>query len=112
MAIKDKFEDLKKKVLDKETQKRVKAEVEKGIGKAKEAIAKVEKELKDPENRARLENHLRDAKTKVKKLQVEFKAQKAKAVAYTKQNPEKALAAAAAAGALAGVLLAALRRKK
>jgi ElaB/YqjD/DUF883 family membrane-anchored ribosome-binding protein len=112
MGVKDRFEELKKKVLDKDTQKRVKAEIDKGLKKAKEAIDKVEKELKDPENQARVENSVRDAKAKLNKLKLEFKVNKARAVTFTKAHPEKALAAAAAAGALAGVILAALKRKR
>jgi ElaB/YqjD/DUF883 family membrane-anchored ribosome-binding protein len=112
MGVKERLSELKRKVLDKRTQERVKAEIEKGLGKAKELIEKAEKELKDPENQARLENDLRDAKAKIEKVRLEFKVHKARAVTYTKAHPEKALAAAAAAGALAGVILAAMKRKR
>lgn len=112
MGLREKLEELKKKALDKDTQKKVKVEIDKRIREAKDVIQKVEKELKDPENQARVMNSLKDAKAKFRKLESEFKAQKNKAVAYAKENPEKALAAAAAAGALAGLIMGALKRKK
>jgi ElaB/YqjD/DUF883 family membrane-anchored ribosome-binding protein len=116
MKLRDKasaaWSELKQKLQDKENQRRVKEEIEKRLKQGKEAIDRIEKELRDPENQARLENTLRDAKAKVVKAKAEFNRKKSQAVAYTKDNPEKALVVAAAAGALAGALWVAFRRKK
>jgi ElaB/YqjD/DUF883 family membrane-anchored ribosome-binding protein len=116
MALKEKasavWSDLKQKVQDKENQRRVKAEIDKRLKQGHEAFERVKKEMKDPENRARIENKMRNAREKLRKAKAQFSKKKAQAVAYTKKNPEKALVVAAAAGALAGALLMAFRRKK
>lgn len=116
MKLRDKaskvWSEVKQKLQDKENQRRVKEEVERRLRQGREAIERIEKELKDPENRARLENKLREAQEKFKKTKAQFDKKKAQAMNYTKDNPEKALVVAAAAGALVGALWMVLKRKK
>jgi len=106
------WSEVKQKIQDKENQKRVKEEIEKRLKQGKEAIERLEKELNDPENQARLENRLRDAKADLAKAKAEFEKRKKEAVSFTQKSPEKALVVAAAAGALAGALWVAFRKKK
>ncbi len=116
MALKDKasaaWSDLKQKLQDKENQRRVKEEIERRLKQGREAFDRIEKELKDPENEARVENKIFDAREKLRKAKAQFNEKKARAVAYTKDNPEKALVIAAAAGALAGTLWTVFKSKK
>ncbi|HUO57856.1 MAG TPA: hypothetical protein VMV05_06730 [bacterium] len=116
MALKDKasakWSELKQKLQDKQNQKRVQEEVKRRLQQGREAIDRIEKELTDPANYEKAEAKLREAKAKLTKLKAEFKKRQAETVAYTKANPEKALVVAAAAGALAGAVWTALRRKK
>ncbi len=116
MALKEKasaqWNGLKQKLQDKENRRRVEAEIRKRLQQGREAIERMEKELRDPQNRAKVENQLRDLRQKLSKAKDEFNRKKSEAVAYTKENPEKALVVAAAAGALAGAVWSALRRKK
>lgn len=107
-----KLQELRAKLEDKETQRRIKDEIEKNLKLGREALLRLEKELSDPENRARAEEQVRRAKTKFLQLKKEFVKKQKQAVAYTKGNPEKALAVAAAAGALTGAIWSALRRKR
>ncbi len=106
------WNELKQKLQDKQNRQRVMEEIQKRLKQGREAIDRVEKELRDPENQARLENKLRDARLKVSRAKAEFNRKKTQAVSYARENPEKALVVAAAAGALAGAVWAALRRKK
>jgi len=106
------WSELKQKIQDKENQKRVKVEVEKRLRQWREAIERLEKELKDPENQARVANKLREVEAKVAKAKTEFLKRKKQAMAYTQKSPEKALVVAAAAGALAGALWVAISKKK
>jgi ElaB/YqjD/DUF883 family membrane-anchored ribosome-binding protein len=106
------WSEVKQKLQDKGNQKRVKEEIEKRLKQGIEAIDRVEKELRDPENQARAENKIRNAREKLKKAKAEFNKKKAETVAYVKANPEKALVVAAAAGAMAGALWSAFRKKK
>jgi hypothetical protein len=116
MAIKErasaKWTELKQKLQDKENQRRVKEEIAKRLTQGKEAIHRIERDLRDPETRARVENKLRDAKARAVRVKETFKKKEREAMAYTKESPEKALVVAAAAGALAGALWVAFRRKK
>ena len=116
MAIRErvsaKWSELKQKLQDKENQRRVKEEIAKRLTQGKEAIHRIERELRDPETQARLENKLRDAKVRAARMKEVFKKKEREAMSYTKKNPEKALMVAAAAGALAGALWVAFKRKK
>jgi ElaB/YqjD/DUF883 family membrane-anchored ribosome-binding protein len=116
MALKEraraKWNEWKHKLQDKENRRRVEEEIQKRLKQGKEAIDRIEKELRDPENRARAENKIRDARKKLAALKVEFNKKRNQTVVFTKENPEKALVVAAAAGALAGAVWVALRRKK
>lgn len=106
------WSELKQKIQDKENQKRVKEEIKRRLQQGREAIDRIEKELHDPENLARMENKVREAREKLKKAKAQFDKKKAQAMNYTKENPEKALVVAAAAGALVGALWTVLKRKK
>lgn len=55
---------------------------------------------------------IKKGKAKLTKWKGQFQDGEKKAVAFTKSNPRKALAVAAAAGIVAGTTLAMLRRKK
>jgi len=116
MALREKastaWSELKQKIQDKENQRRVIEEIEKRLQQGREAIDRLEKELRNPENQARVENKVRDAKVKLAKAKAEFEKRKKQAVAYTQKSPEKALVVAAAAGAFAGALWVAFRPKK
>ena len=78
----------------------------------KEMIRKLEKEIRDPKNREKLKAKLAQWKVKVARLKTEFKKKQRRSEAYVRENPGKAVALAAAAGALAGALLLSLRRRK
>ena len=106
------WSELKQKIQDKKNQQRVEEEIKKRLKQGIEAIDRIEKELKDPEIQARMENKFRDAREKLKKAKAEFMKKRAQTVAYTKDNPEKALVMAAAAGAMAGAMWSAFHRKK
>ena len=106
------WSELKQQIQDKENQKRVKDEIEKRLKQGRAAIERLEKELKDPKNQAKLENKLREAREALAKAKAEFTKRKKQAVSYTQKSPEKALVVAAAAGALAGALWVAFSKKK
>ncbi len=106
------WNELKQKLQDKKNQERVSEEIKKRLKQGIEAIDRVEKELKDPKTQARMENKFREAREKLRKAKAEFNKKRAQTVAYAKNNPEKALVVAAAAGALAGALWSAFRNKK
>jgi ElaB/YqjD/DUF883 family membrane-anchored ribosome-binding protein len=116
MALKEKaskaWNELKQKLQDKENQKRVRLEIERRLKQGKDAIDRLERDLRDPETQARMENKLRDLKGRVVKAKKSFVEKKKQAVAYSRKNPEKALLIAAAAGALAGALWVTVNRKK
>lgn len=116
MAIKDKasakWNELKQKLQNRENRKRVEDEIRKRLKQGREAIDRIEKELRKPENRQKVEAKIREAREKLTKLKAEFKKREAQTVAFTKENPEKALVVAAAAGALAGAVWSAFHRKK
>ncbi len=108
----EKWSELKQKLQDKQNRKRVEEEIKKRLKQAQEAFDRIEKDLKDPETWATVESQLRDASEKLKKAKAEFTKKKAEVAAYAKEHPEKALAAAAATGAVAGALWVAFRRKR
>ena len=116
MALQEKvstmWNEVKQKVQDKENQKRVREEIEKRLEQGKAAFARLEKDLRDPETQARIENKLRNMKGKVVRAKKAFVVRKKRAIAYSRKNPEKALLIAAAAGALAGALWVTVHRKK
>lgn len=116
MALKEKaskaWSELKQRIQDKENQKRVRLEIERRLKQGKDAISRVERDLRDPETQARIENKLRDLKARAGQAKKTFVAKKNQAVVYSRKNPEKALVIAAAAGALAGALWVAIHRKK
>ena len=107
-----KLQELREKLEDKETRRKIKDEIDKNLKLGRETLLRLEKELSDPENRAKAAEQLRLAKAKLQRFKQEFQKKQKKAVDYTRKNPEKALAVAAAAGALAGTLWSALRGKK
>jgi ElaB/YqjD/DUF883 family membrane-anchored ribosome-binding protein len=107
-----KWSELKQKLQDKQNRQRVEEEIRKRLKQAQEAFERIERDLKDPETQAKVENKLRDASEKLKKAKADFTKKKAEVVAYAKDHPEKALVAAAATGAVAGALWMAFRRKK
>jgi ppGpp synthetase/RelA/SpoT-type nucleotidyltranferase len=108
----EKWSELKQKLQDKKNRQRVEEEIRKRLKQAQEAFDRIEKDLKDPETQARMENKLREASAKLKKAKAEFTKKKAEVVSYAKEHPEKALVAAAATGAVAGALWMAFRGKK
>jgi ElaB/YqjD/DUF883 family membrane-anchored ribosome-binding protein len=107
-----KLRELREKALDKETQRKVKEEIQKRFTETKDLLKKLETELRKPENRQKAEEKIKLAKAKLAKLKAEFLKRQTQAKAYTENNPEKALAVAAAAGALVGAFWVAVRRKK
>jgi hypothetical protein len=107
-----KLRELKEKALDKETQRRLREEIKKKFGQAREQMEKLEAEIRKPENRQKVEAQIRLAKARLLKLKREFVKKQRQARVYTEKNPEKALAVAAAAGALVGAFWVAVRRKK
>ncbi|HJT25283.1 MAG TPA: hypothetical protein VJ873_11955 [bacterium] len=116
MALRDnasaKWNEWKQELQDKENRRRVEEEIRRRLKQGKEMIKRIEKELTSPKNRAKAEAAVKEARKKLGRLKAEFHLKKVQAAAYTKANPEKALVAAAAAGALAGALWSAFHRKK
>ena len=108
----EKWNEWKQKLQDRQNRKRVEAEIRKRLQQGREALSRLEKELTSPQNRQKVEAKIREAREKLAKMKAEFRKKEAQTVAYTKENPEKALVVAAAAGALAGALWVAFRRKK
>lgn len=107
-----KLKSLKERLDDKEFRQAVKEEVRKRLDEGLEMIDKIERELNSPENRKKAEEKIKEAKAKLAQLKEKFKEKRRQAVDYTQKNPQKALLVAAAAGALAGTVWAALRRRK
>ena len=99
------------KAADLSTQRRIKEEVTKRLKQGKEAILRVQKELTKPENRARAMGQVKRANAALAHLKKEAIRRERQAMAYAKKNPEKALVVAVAAGAAAGALLLALKRR-
>ena len=108
----EKWSELKQKLQDKQNRKRVEEEIKKRFQQAQEAFDRIEKDMKDPETRARFENKLRNASEKLKKAKADFTRKKAQVVSYAKEHPEKALVAAAATGVVAGALWMAFHKGK
>lgn len=116
MALKErlgrKMKDARERLMDPGERRRLKAEVTARLKKGKETLRALEKKYNTPENRAKVVAKWKEAKTRVARAKKEFLKKERQAVAYTQRNPEKALAVAAAAGALAGALYTVLHRKK
>ena len=116
MAIREKaleaWSELKQKIQDKKNQERVAEEIKKRLKQGVEAIDRVEKKLRDPKTQAKMQNKIREAREKLKKAKAEFNKKRAQTAAYAKNNPEKALVVAAAAGAMAVAIWSAFHRKK
>lgn len=107
-----KWSEWEQKLQDKQNRQRVEEEIRRRLKQGREALHRLEEELTSPENRRKVEAQIREVRKKLAKMKAEFKKREARAAAYTKKSPEKALVMAAAAGALAGALWAAFRRKK
>lgn len=107
-----KLGELKEKALDKETQRKVKAEIQKRFHQAKDQLKRLEVEFRKPENRMKAKEQVRLAKARLAALKRQFLKKERMARAYTQRNPEKALAVAAAAGALVGAVWVAVHRKR
>ena len=88
------------------------AEIKKRLKQGREAIDRIERELRSPENQQKAKAKLKEAIAKVEKLKSEFRKREKQAVAYARKSPEQALVVAAAAGALAGAIWVAFRRRK
>ena len=116
MALKEKvsakWSEWKQRLQDRENRRRVEEEIRNRLRQGQEAIRRIEKELTSPENRQKAEAKIREAREKLARMKVEFKKKQARTTAYARKNPEKALVIAAAAGALAGALWVAFRRRK
>jgi hypothetical protein len=115
MALKEKasagWDELKRKVMDRKSRRKLQEEVRRRLREGRETIRRVEREMKNPGNRAKIEAKIKAAEAEWVRLKKEFRKKQEQAVTYTQKKPEKALAAAAAAGALVGALWAAFRRK-
>lgn len=107
-----KLRELRERALDKETQRKVKEEIQKRFHQAKDQLQKLEVEFRKPENRMKAKEQIRLAKTRLSALKKQFLKKEKMARAYTQRNPEKALAVAAAAGALVGAVWVAVHRKR
>lgn len=112
MTLKDRLKAAGKRISDPAETRKLRRKVEKTLKKGKETLVRLEKKYNTPENRAKVAAKVKEAKAKLLKAKKEFKKRQKQAVAYTQKNPEKALAAALAAGAVAGALWTALHRKK
>jgi ElaB/YqjD/DUF883 family membrane-anchored ribosome-binding protein len=110
--MKDKLNDFKRKMQDKKNQARIKAQVEKALKEGKAKIEWLEKQMKDPENHAKVRAEIAKAKAQLNDMKAKYKEKEKKAVEYTKANPKKALAVAAAAGILAGTLMGAFKKRR
>lgn len=107
-----KLRELREKALDKETQRKVREEIQKRFHQAKDQLKKLEVEFRKPENRMKAKEQVRLAKARLAMLKKQFLRKERMARAYTQRNPEKALAVAAAAGALVGAVWVGIRRHK
>ena len=96
---------------DAKTRQRIKDEMLKRLKQGKQAIARLQREINNPKNRAKAIAELKRIKAALLHLKKEAGRRERQAVAFAKKNPEKALAVAVAAGAAAGALLMALKRK-
>jgi ElaB/YqjD/DUF883 family membrane-anchored ribosome-binding protein len=97
---------------DSRLQAQARAEMQKLLKAGKASMRRLQKEITSPANKARAEAQIKRAKAALLHLKGEFIRKEKQAMTYARNNPEKALAIAAATGAAAGVLLALLRRKK
>lgn len=112
MTLKDRLKAAKRKLSDPAETRKLREKVEKTLRKGKETLVRLEKKYNTPENRAKVQAKVKEAKAKLLRARKEFTKKQKQAVAYTQKNPEKALAAALAAGAVAGALWTAFHRKK
>ena|SRR5579883_3104944 len=106
-----KLKELKAKALDKDTQRKMKDEIKKRFDQAKAQLKRLEVEFRKPENRMKAREQIRLAKARLAGLKRQFVKKERQARSYTLKNPEKALALAAAAGALVGAVWAGIRKK-
>ena len=107
-----KLKELKAEALDKENRRRIKEEVRRRFTEGREKLRQIEKKLADPETRRKAEEELKKVRARYAKMKVEFQKREQQARDYTQKHPDKALAVAAAAGALVGALWMAVRRRK
>jgi ElaB/YqjD/DUF883 family membrane-anchored ribosome-binding protein len=112
MTLKEKLKAAKDRFSDPTEARKLREKVEKTLKEGQKTLLQLEKKYNTPENRAKVAAKVKEAKAKLLKAQKDFKKKQKQAVAYTQKNPEKALAAALAAGAVAGALWTALHRKK
>ena len=110
--MKEKLNDFKKKMQDKQTQARIKAEVERLLKEGRKQIDWLETQMRDPKNHERVRAEIEKARAQFDELKTKYKAKEKQAVEFTKANPKKALAVAAAAGVLAGTLMGAFKKRK
>lgn len=109
------FQKIKKKVTDPRYRAKIQKEVERKYAQNRRRVEALLKKLQDPAVRRRLKSKWRESKIRLQRLKVQFKESERKAKLYTKKNPGKALAFAAAAGAAVGYFVKAFRnatRKK
>lgn len=112
MTLKERLKAAKERFSDPAEARKLREKVERTLKEGKKTLLELEKKYNTPENRAKVEAKIKEAKSKILKAQKDFKKKQKQAVAYTQKNPEKALVAALAAGAVAGALWTALHRKK
>jgi len=107
-----KLRELGEKTLDPGTRRRVKEEIKKRFDQAKVQLKKLEVEFRKPENREKAKEQIKLAKARLAGLKKQFMKKERQARAYAMKNPEKALALAAAAGALVGAVWVAIKKRK
>ncbi|HVZ81541.1 MAG TPA: hypothetical protein VHE12_12200 [bacterium] len=112
MALKEKLKEAKEKFSDPAEIRKIREKIEKVLKEGKATLIELEKKYNTPENRAKVEAKIKEGRAKILKAKEEFKKRQKQAVDYTQKNPEKALVAALAAGAVAGALWKTFHRKK
>lgn len=112
MTLKEKLKAAKARFSDPAERRRAQEKIAKLLKEGKETLLELEKKYNTPENRARIEAKVKEAQAKLLRAQEEFKKRKKEAVDYTQKNPEKALVAALAAGAVAGAIWKTFHRKR
>lgn len=112
MKLKERLRTAKARFSDPAERRKVRERIEKLLKEGKDTLLELEKRYNTPENRAKIEAKVKEAEAKLQRAKEEFKKRKKEAVDYTQQNPEKALVAALAAGAVVGALWKTFHRKK
>jgi ElaB/YqjD/DUF883 family membrane-anchored ribosome-binding protein len=116
MAIQRKVRKTVRRLVAKATDPALRRKAQEAVGVAlkqgRETLLRYEKELSNPATRRRLREQWKHAKADLGLLKTELKKRERQAVSYAKRQPEKALAAAAAVGIAAGIVVAALRRRR